>query len=258
MKRIKTMLAIPVMLAAICLGCFLPKIVSYGQDAENAGNITVQDITSIGIDLASSLSIYDKLEIVRSAVYSQELETGKYMNAEQAMNTIYKEVDSFITIAREYGIQMPDIYTKEITNYFVSNMIASDESSEGSNAKSGIFWFFSVNITDASILDVVLDDETGKILSISMMWQESMENSVISESSNDDNIGSIYSESINTADMCYILGDIYTEYLGLDCSTNVEEVPYYDYARYIMTMSSEAGEAVSIIIMIDSYGCYIN
>ena len=158
MAKLKGLIAVVLALALIVAGAYFPKAISTILDWQNGGNVSTNPISSIRIEISKDIPSLGKLALLSRLGSSIELTESKAkMNKEEVMEAVYTGiqpyVDSQLLAYSEQSVQM-----------YPSLIQAKDDQDLQS-----IVWFVEITGDPANytFLQLILDDETGRILMIS-------------------------------------------------------------------------------------------
>lgn len=155
MKRI----IVPAVLALTALiltgSFFLPSFISRLRDRQTIGELAISGVSSISYETEAELGILERLQLINSAG-TIPLNKGKNIESESAYQYALSELAQF----NNNNIMAFDFDACRLVRYSVAFYVDASEPS-----KNLVAW--SIDIQDKlHNITVVVDDETGKLLSI--------------------------------------------------------------------------------------------
>lgn len=162
MRKWKTFLAIAVMLAFLLAGAFFPKTISGIYDWKNTGVPASQPLGTIQLELRTNISAMGKLSMMSRMTGSIELAERKAeMTKAEVLDTVHKALQPYIDaklIADAPG---------EVQLY--PCLVQVEDALE----LQSILWVVTISgySPGFSYIDLAVDDETGRILSISYTYE---------------------------------------------------------------------------------------
>ena len=153
-------LTIPVVLLAAALilavSFFLPTYISVLRDRQSLDILSVAEGMSAGFQTSSKLTMPDRLSLINSAG-NMELANGKNLDSETAYQRALDELRSF----NSSGFMAFDFNSWQLLKCGVSFYIDSENPS-----KNLIVWYIVIEDTLSHSIEALVDDETGKLLSV--------------------------------------------------------------------------------------------
>ena len=157
MKTIKYALPVLGCAVIICLGIFLPAIVSIIKDRSTVNNIQMIEAQEINIDVKSDITLFDKMVLLGNPAEYLSLETGRYIDSRES--ACARGIEEAGKLDRE-GLLKINYGTCNVECSGVNFLMDPEDPS-----RSIITWDILI-IGDNADLSIVLDDETGKIISL--------------------------------------------------------------------------------------------
>lgn len=192
MKKLRSYILIASAFIIAVLGLMLPSVILHIQDIRLEKTVDVFEIDEVDLTLLSNLSTVQKLVLTSSSTQTISLDTGRFMNEEEAVNASNEVLTLF-------GMSSTDIdgITPEC-----SVCLKSDN-----DGQSIVLWDITYTSDDFT-LTISLDDETGLMLALEIHRSPA------------DTDSSIYTDSYYgtaVSDVLYNCTEIYfLKYLGLD------------------------------------------
>ncbi len=160
MSKLKTILAMFIMAAVVIAGAFLPNIVVAFQDQNSDSDYEYADMQTaqLRIEDEVSLSTLGKLAMLSNATIVEITEDQTTMNPDEAIQAAFDCLDVY---------HFSDLISVNY-HYFAIDAVPSMLYSVERPGEYNIVWAISLYAPDhTSIIDLVLDDATGTLLSIS-------------------------------------------------------------------------------------------
>lgn len=158
MAKLKGFIAVVLAVALIVAGAYFPKAISTILDWQNGGNVSTNPISSIRIEIAKDIPSLGKLALLSRLGSSIELTESKAkMNKEEVMEAVYTGIQPYVD-------SQLIAYSEQSVQMYPSLIQAKDDQDLQS-----IVWFVEITGDPANytFLQLILDDETGRILMIS-------------------------------------------------------------------------------------------
>ncbi len=154
MNRKKKYAAACFLASIVFMGYILPNMLNLLQDNKMNNAIEILDLEHMEFQAASNLSLEDKFFIMEEATSVVTLDSGQRLTFSQAKEAIWQDIDILFW---EKDIVHP-INELEIKDYHV-RLFSSEK---------GVFlvWVFYLENPQGEQLEVWLDDEIGKVISL--------------------------------------------------------------------------------------------
>ncbi len=155
MKRWRRAGIYVLLVLVLIVGFSLPTIAGRIQDSQT--DQTEEDViaTTVQLDMGSTLTVLQKLRISAERASSVELDSAQTMNDEDAWNKLLSGLDTLFAAEDEIPFNVNDF--SEV-NHTINLKISGEDSL--------IYWEYWIADTDANQISVILDDDTGIILSL--------------------------------------------------------------------------------------------
>ncbi len=155
MKRWRRAGIYVLLVLVLIVGFSLPTIAGRIQDSQT--DQTEEDViaTTVQLDMGSTLTVLQKLRISAERASSVELDSAQTMNDEDAWNKLLSGLDILFAAEDEIPFNVNDF--SEV-NHTINLKISGEDSL--------IYWEYWLADTDANQISVILDDDTGIILSL--------------------------------------------------------------------------------------------
>lgn len=227
MGKLKGFFAVVLALALIIAGAYFPKAVSLFLDWTNTGNVSSNPIESIRFELDKDIPSIGKLAILSRLGSSIELSESKAsMTKEEVMAVVYEGIQPYI------DSNMMS-YSEQEVHLYPSLIQAQDDQDLQS-----IVWF--VDITGGPVnytfLQLIVDDETGKILMLSYTHED-------------------FEGNIVGAEAIAVFADIYFTGLGLNdyAQAAVSDLEYAYVGENANAIRYRFGDAIYGEVNVDLY-----
>ena len=164
MAKLKGFVAVILTLALITAGACFPKAVSMLLDWRNNGSAAVNPISSIRFEIAKDIPTLGKLALLSKLDSSIDLPEYKAtMSPEEVMDAVYEGIQPYV------DAQLI-VYSEQEVEMHPSMLFQAD----GNQDLQGIVWFVNISgdPSNFTYLQLLIDDETGKILTISYTYEE--------------------------------------------------------------------------------------
>ena len=158
MRGTQKILLISLRTAGAAVGFGFPSVISEIQDFQIERQSELLDADTIRLTMKSSLTMGERLLLVNYYSSSVVLDSGQNMTDEEAKKQVIQEMEKFADPIRE-RFQVSEC---DVENYNIYLRMTEDES-----ASSLVIWDFWLRDQNGDSAEVMLDDETGKILGIS-------------------------------------------------------------------------------------------
>ena len=158
MNKLKEFTALMLTLALIAAGAYLPKAVSLFLDRSDTGNASFAPISSLRFEISKNIPSIGKLAILSRLDSSFELRESKaQMTQQEVLDAIHTGVQPYI------DAQLM-VYSEADVEMRPTLVQAQDD-----QALQSVVWLVAISgdPADSSLLQMVIDDETGNILMIS-------------------------------------------------------------------------------------------
>lgn len=159
MKKIKKILLLFGLCAVFVLGFTFPRIIGLVQDLNIQQGYEVVDAKPLQLAMNSNLTILEKLNVVQNVVSKVTLETAQKMDEKEAATVMQDQVMSVVAenemVSSVIGFSF-DSYTEK---KHVIQLGVYDKNTV-------IVWNFLLEDGDGNQLQVLLDDDSGKILGL--------------------------------------------------------------------------------------------
>lgn len=236
--RMEWLLAAGAVFVAAGIGFAVPRVLQQGEDTKRLTQVAVEETEPVRVTPQTELSIREKTELFQSADASAVV-LNKGKRYDEA--TIAARVEEEIEKLQKLGVLERGTYQKTETDY--TPLFYVDSSGE----KSMILWQAQLylNREDGSCLsDMVLDDETGKLLGISMeRWDTDRENGVVYNVATDgmvesgESVGSGEDSSLELEEELKQKAEWFASYLGLE-TESVSMSP--DMTKYLVSAEEQS------------------
>ena len=163
MAKLKGFVAVILTLALITAGAYFPKAVSMFLDWKNNGT-TSTPISSIRFEIDKDIPFLGKLALISKMDSSIELTENKAtMTPEEVMDAVYEGIQPYV------DAQLI-VYSEKDVEMHPSMLFQAD----GNQDLRGIVWFVNIGGEpyNYTYLQLLIDDETGKILNISYTYED--------------------------------------------------------------------------------------
>jgi len=158
MKKSKIIIIFIVTFLVLAVSFVFPSIFFKWQDSKLYNAADLADVNELSLSLSSEMSLLEKAELVCNYDSSVELDTGRFMNSEQAIASADAEIES---LAKSLYIDISEVKRNVVSCYPTLNSGSNHEKNN-----SVILWHITYDLDTASLY-LGTDDETGKILSFS-------------------------------------------------------------------------------------------
>ncbi len=156
MKRGRRVAIIILLVLVLILGFILPTLVVRVQDMRMDQTQERMAATSVQLDMASSLTVLQKMRLVAEADAPVALDTAQNMDEEQALTVL---MDGLQTIMEfDTGDILPSVNGFSEVSHTIRLQMSDDQSL--------IYWEFWLADGDGNQIGVMVDDDTGIILSL--------------------------------------------------------------------------------------------
>lgn len=163
MAKLKGFLSVILTMALIAAGACFPKAVSIFLDQKNNGSISTNPISSIRFEVQKDIPALGKLALLSKLGSSIELTEKKAsMSPAEVMDAVYAGIQPYV------DAQLI-VYSEKDVEMHPSMLFQAD----GNQDLQGIVWFVNIggNTSNFTYLQLLIDDETGKILNISYTYE---------------------------------------------------------------------------------------
>lgn len=163
MAKLKVFLAVIVTLALIAAGACLPKAVSLVLDQKNNGNASASPISSIRFEFEKDIPALGKLALLSRLDSSIELTESKAtMTQTEVMDAVYEGIQPYIDA-------LLIAYSEKDVELYPSLILQAQDNQD----LQGIVWFVNIGGDPANYtyLQLLVDDETGKLLTLSYTYE---------------------------------------------------------------------------------------
>lgn len=158
MAKLNGFIAVVLALALIIAGAYFPKAISIYLDWRNNGNASSNPITSLRLEIDKDIPALGQLAILSRLGSSIELNESKAkMTKEEVLDAVHEGIQPYVD-------SQLMVYSE-----FQVNMHPSLIQSQTDQALQSIAWFVEITgePTNYTFLQLIIDDETGRILMIS-------------------------------------------------------------------------------------------
>lgn len=157
-KTLKNLLVLLITVGSIALAAFLPSVIAVIQDHSDNQQIQFAPISPVQLDIREELTATDRLALML------HLEEGIEISEEEPKMTMRDVHDAIYAALEPYyasGLMLP---LEETYNHFSPVFVRDVNHPE----RFGIFWVGQIvqETEPYPVLDLAIDDETGKILYI--------------------------------------------------------------------------------------------
>lgn len=157
MHKIQTALAVLLTVVVLFSGAYIPTLTACFIDGKTTGKGTLSPMTSVELRILQEISIAGKLAMMNridSLLPIRESKAG--MTGEEVMNSVVENIKPYV------DAQLSDFYVDDVEmKPYLVQVLDKPELQR-------VIWKITVSgdAADYSVYDLVIDDETGKILSI--------------------------------------------------------------------------------------------
>ncbi len=163
MKKAK-LVGIYVLLAGVLVaGIGLPSLVAYVQDNKINETVETVNVKSVQLNMGSELSELQKLEMTAQSASVVELDSAQTMEPEEALAAVYDGLTEIFS-AMEETAELFSVGDFAETEHSVLVKISGENSL--------LYWEFSLEDDRGNVFSVILDDDSGRILSFSLDLSE--------------------------------------------------------------------------------------
>ncbi|MCD8330065.1 MAG: hypothetical protein LUC27_05160 [Lachnospiraceae bacterium] len=160
MKGWKKMGVICLLAAALLAGYLLPEAVSAAQDRRLNGSAEEAAVQTVQLEMGSDLTLVEKLQVLAAETYSElSLTSAQQMEYEEATVRLKTELERLF---EEDDLLFAGDFSE--TEHRVRLLVSGEE--------YVLLWEFTLENEDGDRLQVQLDDDSGRILSLQYTLQE--------------------------------------------------------------------------------------
>ena len=162
MAKLKGFIAVILTLVTLVAGAYFPKAISMFLDWRNTG-ASSNPISSIRFEIAKDIPFLGKLALFSKLDSSIELTENKAsMTPEEVMDAVHEGIQPYV------DAQLIE-YSEQDVEMHPSMLFQTDRNQD----LRGIVWFVNIggDPSNYTYLQLVVDDETGKILNISYTYE---------------------------------------------------------------------------------------
>lgn len=242
MRKLKTGLVLVLALCLLILGACLPAIVALIQDSNTQNRTGSSDIAPISLNLIGSeptLTMVEKMRLIRDGNTFSITEEDTQISAAEALAYVDQYVEEYVAAELFPWFKS--------THYEVVPTLSIDRENP---EKYGIFWVVYIADEEKSSqsLIIILDDETGTLLSISY-----------------DNYDSNYADRTALSYRMETLIDIYLRQSGLalaatdvvDAEPDIEAIPGGDETtERLLALTDSEGNEIVVSFFANKFGSF--